>query len=353
MAARKRRGAASGGRGAAADGGTFEFAGAKVRPGTRERFDVPVAPLPNQSMIHVTVVVLRGVRPGPRLFVTAGIHGDELNGVIAVARLQDTLEPEEIAGTLVLVPFVNVFGLIHQSRYLPDRRDLNRSFPGSKAGSIAARLARFLTKDVARRCTHGIDLHTAAVHRDNLPQVRADLSHPLTRRLARAFGAPVVIDARLRDKSFREAVAQHRVPMLLFEGGEALRIGRDAVACAHDGILRVMDEIGMRPSGLPPARRSVECAGSEWVRAPRSGFALLDVDLGAKVRKGARLGRVAMGRGSAYGERSSDLRAPVGGIVVGIARNPLVIEGDALVHIAEPGRPGIRRGDPSALRDTE
>lgn len=337
----------------APDGGTFRMAGREFAPGTTTRVEIPIAPLPNQAQISAALVVVRGVRPGPRLFLTAGIHGDELNGVISLSEFQSSIRPEDVAGTLVLLPFVNLYGLIHQSRYFPDRRDLNRSFPGSKRGTLAARIARFLVREVAARCTHGIDLHTAAVHRDNLPQVRADLEHPLTRRLARAFGAPVIVHSRLRDGSFREAAASHGVPMLLFEGGEALRAGRPAIDCARDGILRVMDEIGMRPSGLPRAKPPFESWGTSWVRSPRSGFALLDVDLGDRVRKGQTLGRVVMGRGSASGEFEAPIRSPLGGLVIGIARNPLVLDGDAVVHVAERGRAAAGRADANALRDTE
>ena len=335
------------------DGGTFEMAGREFAPGTTTRFELPIAPLPSQAELSMPIVVVRGVRPGPRLFVTSGIHGDELNGVASLTLVQGDVRAEDLAGTLVMLPFVNHLGLIHQSRYFPDRRDLNRSFPGSKRGTLAARTAYFLMKEVAGRCTHGIDLHTAAVHRDNLPQVRADLSHPLTRRLARAFGAPVMIHSRLRDGSFREAAASHRVPMLLFEGGEALRAGRPAIRCAHEGVLRVMEAIGMRPSGLPRAKKPFESWATTWVRSPRSGFAFLDVDLGDRVRKGQTIGAVVMGRGSAYGEFRTRVRAPCHGIVIGIARNPLVLEGDAFVHIAERGRSASVAADENALRDTE
>jgi len=335
-----------------AQGGTFELAGHKFKPGTITRIEVPIAPLPNQTLISAAVVVVRGVRPGPRLFVTSGIHGDELNGLASLSLLQFDLRAEDLAGTLVLMPFVNHFGLIHQSRYFPDRRDLNRCFPGSKRGTLAARTAYFLMKRIVARCTHGIDLHTAAIHRDNLPQVRADLTHPLTRRLARAFGAPVIVHSRLRDGSFREAAASQRVPMLLFEGGEALRAGRPAIRCGHEGILRVMEAIGMRKSGLPHPKAPFESWSTDWVRSPRSGFAMLDAELGDKVRKGQVLGSVIMGRGSAYAEFRMKVRSPSKGVVIGIARNPLVLEGDALVHVAERGRVEERK-DGDALRDTD
>ncbi|MFW6198438.1 MAG: M14 family metallopeptidase, partial [Acidobacteriota bacterium] len=162
----------------------FEIGGERVAPGETRRLDLPVARLPTQQMLSLPVKVLHGSRPGPRLWLSAAIHGDEVNGVEIIRRVLDAVRPEELAGTVVAVPIVNVFGFVQQSRYLPDRRDLNRSFPGSRRGSLAARLARLFLTEVVERCSHGIDLHTGSLHRSNLPQVRGDLDDPETRRCA-------------------------------------------------------------------------------------------------------------------------------------------------------------------------
>ena len=152
----------------------FALGGQVVPPGERSRIEIPVAPLYNQAMVSLVAIVVNGTRPGPKLWVSGAIHGDELVGFAVIRELLQKIEPQDLSGTLVAFPTVNVFGVLHQSRYLPDRRDLNRCFPGSSRGSLAARLAHAFMKEIVGRCTHGIDLHTAAIGRDNLPQIRAN-----------------------------------------------------------------------------------------------------------------------------------------------------------------------------------
>lgn len=307
-----------------------------IAPGTSERVLIPVAPLYIQVMINLAVVVVHGAKPGPRLWVSAAVHGDELIGSLAVRQLLRRIKPETLAGTLVAVPAVNAFGLLHQSRYLPDRRDLNRSFPGSPRGSLAARLAHIFMTEIVARCTHGIDLHTAAIHRDNLPQIRANLDDPATRRMARAFGAPVMVHANERDGSLRQAATQRGVPTLLYEAGEALRYDARAVRVGLRGALRVMQDLGMIRDPIPaPPRPSHEARHTTWVRASRSGFLILDAELGKHVRKGGRLGAILARRSQdMVADSPTALRSPVSGIVIGVTRNPLVHLGDALVHVA-------------------
>lgn len=315
---------------------SFAIAGTSVPPGTLQRVIIPVAPLYIQVMINLHVVVVHGVRPGPRLWVSAAIHGDEVVGAIAVRELLRRVKPESLAGTLVAVPAVNAFGLLHQSRYLPDRRDLNRSFPGSRRGSLASRLAHIFMREIVSRCTHGIDLHTAAVHRDNLPQIRANLDDPRVRRMARAFGAPIVMHADERDGSLRQAATQRGVPTLLYEGGEALRYSPRAARSAMRGTLRVMRALGMTEIRVPRPKRPPRVSReSTWVRAARSGFMILDAELGARVRPGTRLG-VILARPDPAVEifLPHVIRSRASGIVIGLTRNPLVHVGDALVHVA-------------------
>ena len=176
--------------------GAFEIGGHKVEVGTRRLVDLPVSKLSNHTPVTLPVHVLHGLRPGPAMFISAAIHGDELNGVEIIRRVLKTLQPGAISGTLLAIPVVNAYGFIGRSRYLPDRRDLNRSFPGSSTGSLAARLAHLFLNEVVRRCQFGIDLHTAAVHRVNLPQIRATTARrQRCRELAEAFGAQVVLES--------------------------------------------------------------------------------------------------------------------------------------------------------------
>ena len=148
----------------------IEIGGTKIPPAQRRRIEIPVARLPTQTMLSLPVVAINGFADGPTLWVSAAIHGDELNGVEIIHRVLQQISPHKLRGTLIAVPIVNVFGFIEQSRYLPDRRDLNRSFPGSKRGSLASRLANLFMEEIVSRSTHGIDLHTASAHRHNLPQ---------------------------------------------------------------------------------------------------------------------------------------------------------------------------------------
>lgn len=330
-----------------------------MAPGTRGRVEIPVAPLYNQSMVSLVGVVVHGVRPGPALWVCGAIHGDELVGIAIIRELLHCVEPGGLAGTLVAFPAINVFGVLQQSRYLPDRRDLNRCFPGSSKGSLAARLARTFMKEIVGRCTHGIDLHTAATDRDNLPQIRANLEDRETLRMARAFGAPIVINSNERDGSLRQAATQRGMPTLLYEAGPPLRHDVVSVRTGVEGVQRVMAALGMwgvseeRPGegvanvgpGVLEERRPLESYETTWVRAPRSGYLILDVDLGHRVEQDALLGILHVRlHEDFYKEASVELRAPAAGVVIGLARNPLVNVGDAVVHIAVVAEPKRRRG---------
>jgi hypothetical protein len=279
------------------------------------------------------VQVRRGKRAGPTLFVCAAVHGDELNGVEIIRRLMRRRVLSRIRGTIIAVPIVNVYGVIDRSRYLPDRRDLNRSFPGSGRGSLAARLADLFMTEIVARCTHGIDLHTGAIHRDNLPQVRGNLDDEETLRLARLFGVPVLINAVLRDGSLREATAARGIPMLLYEAGEALRFDELSIRAGVQGILNVMRGLDMLPPARGRKRVSREpfvARSSSWVRAPASGIFNGTVSLGAHVKKDEQLGTIT----EPVGDAESVIGAPLGGIVIGRSNLPLVLEGEALFHIA-------------------
>ena len=264
--------------------------GTPIPPGTRQTIDLPVARLYTHTEMSMPVHVIRGKREGPRLFVSAALHGDELNGVEVIRRLLALKRLDRLRGMLLLVPVVNVYGFVGRTRYLPDRRDLNRFFPGSPTGSLAARLAHLFMQEVVARSTHGIDLHTGAVHRTNLPHIRAAMTNEDTAHLAKAFGTPVIIDASLRDGSLRQAVRERGVPILLFEGGEALRIDEPVVRAGlrgvpeRDGDARhAADE--KRPSAraatLPAGGGHFECLGP---RARRAGSSRLDVRLGRRWR---------------------------------------------------------------------
>ena len=312
--------------------------GVTVRAGERRTIEIPLARVFSHADLNMVVQVVRGRRPGPVLCVSAGVHGDELNGVEIVRRLLRQRTLTRIRGTLLAVPVVNMFGFLQQTRYLPDRRDLNRSFPGSEKGSLAARLAHVFMTEVIAHCDHAIDLHTGAIHRRNLPQIRACIDEERTLELARAFGAPVIIDANVRDGSLREATRERGIPMLLYEAGEALRFDEIGIRAGVRGITAVMREIGMLQArkGRTKARAAPAVAlDSTWIRASDSGIFHARVRLGAKVRKGDVLGTLAR----PFGESEVPIKATTSGVIIGMTQIPLLNEGDAAFHIAEVERP--------------
>ncbi|WP_455200583.1 succinylglutamate desuccinylase/aspartoacylase family protein [Kaarinaea lacus] len=307
--------------------------GVTVQRGTRTTLDLPAGRLYTHAPMTIPVHVVSGKHSGPILFISAAIHGDEINGVEIIRRVLKLPALKRVSGTIIAVPIVNVHGLINHSRYLPDRRDLNRSFPGSEKGSLAARLANLFMKEIVAQSTHGIDLHTGAQHRTNLPQIRANLDDAETEKLARAFNVPVIISSNLRDGSLREAAAEHGIPMLLYEAGEALRFDEVCIRAGVNGIVNVMRMLEM----LPPSRRKskkqidpVVARSSAWIRAQDSGILRAMIPLGGRVKKNTLLGVVA----DPFGEREIQIIAPFSGIVIGRTNLPLVNEGDALYHIA-------------------
>lgn len=323
--------------------------GVTVHAGERRTIEIPLARVFSHVDLSMVVRVVRGTRPGPVLCVSAGVHGDEINGVEIVRRLLEQANLGRIRGTLIAVPVVNVFGFLQQTRYLPDRRDLNRSFPGSEKGSLAARLAHLFMEEVMAQSDYGIDLHTGAIHRTNLPQIRAWLDNDRTLELARAFGAPVILDSNLRDGSLRAAADEHGIPMLLYEAGEALRLDDIAVRAGVRGITAVMRALEMLPRSRARAKRTEPTVArdSTWVRAPGSGLFRARAHPGERVRKGEVIGRLM----SPFGEDEVEIVAPVGGIIIGMSQIPLLNEGDAAFHIARVDRPAAVERAVEAFQD--
>ena len=309
----------------------FEIGGIKVEPGTRRNIEIPLAMLYTHTQMTIPVEVLHGREAGPRLFVCAALHGDEINGIEIIRRILENVQIENMRGTLVAVPIVNVFGFVYQSRYLPDRRDLNRSFPGSERGSLASRLARLFLNEVVYQCTHGIDLHTAAPPRTNLPQIRTNLKDAETRRVAEAFAAPVLIDSTSPDGSLRRIATRRGIPFLLYEAGEPLRFNESAIEMGVNGVLRVMWALDMLAEPIAPdVAPSVEVTRTTWVRARQSGILQLDVSMGEQVKRRQKLGAIS----DPFGSSTLDLTAPRDGIVIGRTISPLVHRGDAVLHLA-------------------
>jgi hypothetical protein len=310
---------------------SFAIGQVRVRPGSRKDVELPITRLVTGGDVSLPVQIVHGKYDGPTIWVSAAIHGEEVMGVEVVRRLLATLNPKHLHGTLMAVPVVNVLGFMTGDRYLPDRRDLNRAFPGSPRGSLASRIAHLFMEEVVSKCMLGIDLHTAADRRANLPQLRADLDHPQTYELAKVFGAPVMLHAKLRDGSLRQAATEAGAMVLLYESGEAMRFDEISIRTGVTGVRRVMKRLGMIEEDEDLAPLSLESRESNWIRARGTGIFQLECELGDMVESGRRLGRTS----DTFGRGGRVVRADRDGIVIGLTRAPIVNAGDGLVHVAQ------------------
>lgn len=310
----------------------FEIGGQTIAPGDRRRVDIPVSLLSNHTGMSLSVEVIHGRTDGPVMFVSGAVHGDEIIGVEIVRRLRRESALKTIAGTLLLIPVVNAYGFVGLSRYLPDRRDLNRSFPGSSNGSLAAQLANIFMREIVSPSDYGIDLHSGAVHRANLPQIRAKLDNEKIRALASAFGAPIALNAQYRDGSLRQAAQDKGCSMLLYEAGEALRFDEKAIRIGVRGVINVLRALGMSPPAHgKPHDGTVYSNASRWVRAPIGGVMRTKKNLGDLVEAGDVIAKIS----DPFGSNEKTVQSTASGLIIGRTNIPVVNRGDALFHIAE------------------
>lgn len=321
---------------------SFVLGKTTIAPGKRATIDLPLSLLSDHTPITLTVQVIHGKKPGPVLLIDGAVHGDEVNGVEIIRRVVRHSALKSMAGTLIAVPIVNVYGFLTNTRYLPDRRDLNRSFPGSASGSLASRLAHLYMTEVVSKASHGIDLHTGAIHRPNFPQIRCDYSDPDVRTMAKSFGVPVILNAALRDGSLRKAARDRGIPFLVYEAGEALRFDDVSIRAGVQGIIRVMGDMGMirkRRQHKAPTEPVIS-RSSVWLRAPEGGIFRAKAKLGAQVAKGDTLGTIS----SPFGEGELPIISSADGIVIGKNNLPNVNQGDGIFNVA-------RVSDPDAAAD--
>lgn len=310
----------------------FEYGGRVVAPGTRETINLEVSTLANATPMTLPVHVVHGHGPGPVMFISGVVHGDEIQGLEIVRRVLADKVLETISGTLLAVPIVNAFGFLNHSRYMPDRRDLNRSFPGSDQGSLSSLLADLFFREVVKRATYGIDLHTAALHRTNLPQVRIAPQDEQLQSLAEAFAAPVILTSKLREGSLRKAAQEADVKVILYEGGEALRFDEVAIDAGVKGCLRVMHHVGMLAKApvKPTHQNTVHTSSSSWARAPEGGILHSVRRVGDRVGRREPIGIIT----DPMGRVSVPVFAEDDGIIIGRTNLPIVNRGDALFHLA-------------------
>lgn len=313
----------------------FQYAGQSIGPGERLTVELPVGTLIDHTPVTLPVHVIHGRRPGPSMLVCAAVHGDEIIGVEIIRRLLGEKALKNLRGTLLVVPIVNAFGFQTHSRYLPDRRDLNRVFPGNSTGSLASQLAAIFLEQVVARVDLAIDLHSAAVHRTNLPQIRVSPDQPSAQKLAREFGAPVYMMSKVLPGSLRESAQKIGIDMLLYEAGEALRYDETAIRVGLRGILRVMRSMDMLPARTRKVVKTLLGTRNRWTRAPHGGLLRAFKTIGDAVEEGDLLGTIS----DPMGTREDQIIATDSGLIIGRTNLPLVHRGDALFHIVQVRKP--------------
>lgn len=301
-------------------------------PGQTNRITVNVARLPSHSPIDISITVSRAKKDGPVLLLMGGLHGDEINGVETVRRIIDQGLNIPEAGTIICIPIINIYGFIHFSRSVPDGKDVNRSFPGNRNGSLASRVAYYLLHDIIPVIDYGIDFHTGGADRTNYPQIRCQLKDPVNAELASAFHAPFTINSPYRPKSLRQSAAKLGKKILVFEGGEAGRFDEFAIQEGINGALRVINHLGMSSRTLtPPPYDNLFISNSSWIRAKASGLFQTLVAYGEAVTKNQLVGHIT----DPFGEFCIPLKSPATGYVIGLQNNPILHQGDAVMHIGK------------------
>ncbi|MCA9277832.1 MAG: succinylglutamate desuccinylase/aspartoacylase family protein [Phycisphaeraceae bacterium] len=309
-----------------------EWFGTMLAPGERATLSVVITQSYAGNNISIPVHVWRGEKRGPTVAVTAAVHGDEINGTGAIRRIIREQPFDVVAGTLVLVPVVNILGFEHCERYLPDRRDLNRSFPGSTGGSLASRMAASFFKQVIKRCNYCIDLHTAALRRTNFPNVRADMSDPKLAEFARAFGAELIVESKGPKGSLRASACKIGCHTLILEAGEVWKVEPTVVEYAVRGITNCLQFLKMIDGTLDEPEYRVETNTTTWVRAKQGGFLEFHVAPGDIVDKDAPIATNT----DLVGMQRNVVTAPRDGIVLGMTTIPSVAPGDPICHLAFP-----------------
>ncbi|GAB4187905.1 MAG: succinylglutamate desuccinylase/aspartoacylase family protein [Simkaniaceae bacterium] len=305
-----------------------------IQPGERITMALPTPELYTCAPMHIPIHVIHGKKEGPCLLVCGAIHGDEMNGVAIIQRLLELSMVKKLSGTLIAVPVVNVYGLITKSRNLPDRRDLEGSFPGSKIGSFAARLAHVFTEEILDLATHIIDLHTGEPYHSIFPQIQTNFEVPEAHKMAKAFGTPIIMHSN-STRGLLWLVKEKQIPTLIYEGGEALAFDELSIRTGVKGIIRVMRDLKMLKLPKKQAGKSpepVEIDSASWIYSSRSGLCQRFKKLGQQVKKKDCIAIVSDPFGTAQKDK---ILSPVDGIVISQNSLPIVNEGDPILQVAE------------------
>ncbi len=308
---------------------TITINGDIVPPGKSKLLRIEIARLPTGTLIDIPVHVFNAKRPGPALLVQAGLHGDEINGVETLRRMLENNDFKIHKGAVIVVPILNIFGFIHFSRDVPDGKDVNRSFPGSKTGSLASRIAYHYTQKILPQIDFGLDLHTGGSQRDNFPQVRYTENDEQGEKLAQLFNAPFLFTSNLIRGSFRKTAHKMGKSILVYEAGESMRFKESAIQLGMEGVRKVLIGLGMLKENAPTASKTVHLITRKWIRAPRAGMFIPEVKNGSNISKGQRLGTIT----DTYARKNKSIKAPFDGYVFCINHQAVVNQGDALFHI--------------------
>lgn len=308
---------------------TITIDGTQINPGESKYIELNVARLPSGTQITMPVHVVRSKNPGPVILLSGGMHGDEVNGIEIVRRfLNKNIAGKLLKGSIVAMPIINVYGFINFSRDVPDGKDVNRSFPGKEDGSLASMVARVMTHNILPEIDFGIDFHTGGASRTNFPQIRYEFGDDLAREVATAFAAPFTLNSPVIKGSFRETAKELGKSVIVFEGGETLRIDPKTVDDGIQGIKRVLHHFGMLSKSPAPGKTKV-FNESHWVRAEVSGLFRHKRESGKKVREGQTIGYIS----SPTNDYSVKVVSPYDGYIIGHNNFPLIHKGDALFHI--------------------
>ncbi len=300
-----------------------------IRPGEFKEININIARLPSRTQIETPIYVYRGLEDGPTLALTAGMHGDEINGMEIVRRIIDNGHNRVKRGITLCMPVINVYGFLNYSREVPDGKDINRSFPGSKNGSLAARVAYHMTHDIIPSIDYGIDFHTGGAMRTNYPQVRCVMQDEVNVGLAAAFNAPFTIDSPFRPHSLRQTAAKKNKHIIVYEGGESIRFDQHAIEEGIHGTLRLMKHLKMIDWAPEPKEDNKIIWSSSWARARTAGLFQPTIKCGELIQKNQVVGNLT----DPFGEYKEQIKSPSTGYVVGLNNNPVVNAGDALIHI--------------------
>ncbi|MDG4714979.1 MULTISPECIES: succinylglutamate desuccinylase/aspartoacylase family protein [Winogradskyella] len=307
--------------------------GKKVALGESAKVSFSVAKLHTQNTIEVPVIIERSKKPGPIVLITAGIHGDEVNGVEIVRQIISKGINKPKKGTIICIPVINVFGFIHMDREFPDGRDLNRVFPGGKSGSLASRVAHKLMTEIVPHADLILDFHTGGADRFNAAQIRIIKNDVVLDELAQIFGAPIIYYTKNLNKSFRNTCYKLGIPMLLFEGGKSFHIDNNVTNTGVNGTKRILNHLGMLNRNFKvskPKKSCIKILDSKWIRANHSGMFKASVDVNTFVKKGDVLGHIT----DPYGSFNHFVKAPNNGYIFNVNESPIIYQGDAIFHIS-------------------